>query len=224
MAQKLPHMPFYPRDWRGDANLRRCSLEARGVWIELLCLMWDCSDRGVLATAGVPWTDEEVAGAVGGNIDVVIRGIHELLAKGVASRNLGGAIFSRRMVHDEHVRQVRAQAGHLSQVAQAKPRAKPEQKPDSDNVVAFEVPKDLEVYGDSVRAWLEYKKSRRQSYKPSSLQALWKRMRAAGPDLPVLLERAIANQWQGFDFGNGAKPQSRQFSQQVEQAGKFHGR
>jgi hypothetical protein len=112
----------------------------------------------------------------------------------------------------------------LSQVAQAKPRAKPEQKPDNDNVVAFEVPKDLEVYGESVRAWLEYKKSRRQGYKPSSLQALWKRMRLAGAELPVLLERAIANGWQGFDFGNGAKAQSRQFSQQTEQAGKFHGR
>lgn len=129
---KLPHMQFYPKDWLGDPELRRCSLEARGVWIDLLCLMWDCSERGVLATAGTPWTIDEIAGAVGGNTDVALRGIHELLAKGIASRDTRGAVFSRRMVRDEHIRQERAEAGQKGGFATAKVLAKPRQNPDID--------------------------------------------------------------------------------------------
>lgn len=41
---KLAFMKFYIGDWIKDT--RALSLEARGAWIDLLCLMWDSPDRG----------------------------------------------------------------------------------------------------------------------------------------------------------------------------------
>lgn len=103
---KLPWFQFYPNDWRGDGNLSRCSKAAKGVWIDMLCLMFNCEERGVLASNGKPWSDQEIAEAVGGDTSAAIACIAELLAKGVASRNAQGAIFNRRMVADEHRRKV----------------------------------------------------------------------------------------------------------------------
>lgn len=98
---KLPSFPFYPTDWLGDTNLKRCSHAAKGVWMDLLCLMHQCDQRGVLATNGKAWTDDDAARAAGGDQVLALAAIQELLDKGVASRNKSGALFSRRMVRDE---------------------------------------------------------------------------------------------------------------------------
>lgn len=87
-----------------DPNLRRCSKAARGVWIDMLCLMFECSARGVLSTGGAPWSDEDIATAVGGDTAEVLTCITELLLKGVAHRNSAGAIFCKRMARDEEQR------------------------------------------------------------------------------------------------------------------------
>jgi len=102
---KLPGFFFYCGDWLKDPALRRCSPAARGVWIDMLCLMFECEDRGVLSAGGVPWSDEEVAAAVSGDTTANLACICELIAKGVADRNSSGAIFSRRLVRDEGTRQ-----------------------------------------------------------------------------------------------------------------------
>lgn len=101
---KLPAFQFYPGDWMKDPNLRRCSRAARGMWADMLCLMFECADRGVLATGGTPWSDEEIAAAATGDLSEGLACISELLRKGVAHRNSSGAIFSKRMVRDEQKR------------------------------------------------------------------------------------------------------------------------
>src|SRR5437667_10221937 len=103
---KLPGFIFYPGDWQKDPSLRRCSKAAKGVWMDMLCLLFECPDRGVFVDAGGrPWGDEEIAAAIGGDIPSNLECIAELLDKGVAQRNTRGAIFSRRMVRDEQERQ-----------------------------------------------------------------------------------------------------------------------
>lgn len=102
---KLPGFTFYTGDWVKDPDLRRCSKAAKGVWVDMLCLMFECENRGVLATDDRPWSDQEIAGAVGGDIAENLSCIAELLDKGVASRNKFGSIFSRRMTRDERERQ-----------------------------------------------------------------------------------------------------------------------
>jgi hypothetical protein len=102
---KLPAFMFYPGDWQKDPCLRRCSKAAKGVWMDMLCLLFECPVRGVFVDAsGKPWSDEELAEAIGGDIGANLGHIAELVSKGVAQRDTRGAIFSRRMVRDEQNR------------------------------------------------------------------------------------------------------------------------
>ena len=110
---KMPWFKFFPNDWLSDKNLKRCSHAAKGVWMDMLCLMFDCDERGVLATAGIAWSDDDVACAIGGDKSDTLLRIMELLDKGVAKRNANGAILSARVVRDERLRVARSRSGAL---------------------------------------------------------------------------------------------------------------
>ena len=102
---KLPAFMFYPGDWQKDPCLRRCSKAAKGVWMDMLCLLFECPSRGAFVDAsGKPWSDEEIAEAIGGDAGANLVHIAELVSKGVAQRDNRGAIFSRRVVRDEQNR------------------------------------------------------------------------------------------------------------------------
>lgn len=66
--------------------------------------MFDCESRGVLETAGKPWSDEDALLSVGWLNDAGRSALAELFDKGVLSRRRNGAIYSRRMVRDEERR------------------------------------------------------------------------------------------------------------------------
>lgn len=63
--------------------------------------MYQCEDIGVLSTGNRAWSDNDIAVAVGGDISENLLCLHELIEKGVASRNTSGAVYSRRIVRDE---------------------------------------------------------------------------------------------------------------------------
>ncbi|MCY1357752.1 DnaT DNA-binding domain protein [compost metagenome] len=120
---KRPSFQFYPADRRNNAKLRRCSWEARGVWIEVMGLMHDSDKYGVLR-----WSLKEIAQALG----APMKALKELVEKGVlygvekgecepliytptSGRKQGPSVelvaaqqgpiwFSPRMVRDEYVR------------------------------------------------------------------------------------------------------------------------
>lgn len=71
---KRPAFQFYPADWRNNAKLRRCSWAARGAWIDVLGLLHDSDEYGVLR-----WPLKEIAQAVGCPLALV----KELADKGV---------------------------------------------------------------------------------------------------------------------------------------------
>jgi hypothetical protein len=106
---KLPSFQFYPGDWMKDPDLRRCSAAARGIWFDMICLMFECQDRGVLATSGVPWTNQEIAASISGNPADNLSHLEELLSKGVARRNDSGAVYCKRMVQDQQARSSNAE-------------------------------------------------------------------------------------------------------------------
>jgi hypothetical protein len=116
---KLPAFQFYPGDWTKDAKLRSCSHAAKGALIDIFCLMFDCDQRGVLATNGHAWTDEETARAIGADVAVIneltIKGVLKRVPKGgvngMVNPNLEGALYSARMVADERKRSLCAEAG-----------------------------------------------------------------------------------------------------------------
>lgn len=45
---RRPSFQFYPGDWVSNQKLRRCTLEERGLWMEVMCLMHDSDEYGVL--------------------------------------------------------------------------------------------------------------------------------------------------------------------------------
>jgi len=111
---KMPAFQFYPGDWLKDPAVRSVSLAARGLWIDMLCLMHESPRRGYLQHAnGKPVTAEQLARMTGCSTDEVSRLLQELDDAGVFSCTEHGVIYSRRMVRDEQIRQVRREAGRL---------------------------------------------------------------------------------------------------------------
>ncbi|MGI4886478.1 MAG: hypothetical protein ACRYFR_16095 [Janthinobacterium lividum] len=109
---KLPAIQFYPGDWHKDQGVQALDLAQRGAWFELLLMMHDSDERGVLLVNGQPMPDAVIARRLGLDNQTANQILATLLAYGVASRRpTDGALFCRRMVKDENLRQVRTEAG-----------------------------------------------------------------------------------------------------------------
>ena len=111
---KQPSLQFYPGDWMKDPTLRSVSLAARGLWIDMLCLMHESPDRGYLRNAlRAPIVEAHLARIEGVNLNHLRKYLVELESVGVFSRAEDGAIFSRRMVRDTKLLETRRQCGSL---------------------------------------------------------------------------------------------------------------
>jgi len=110
---KRPSFQVYPADWRKDSALQSCSLPARGLWWELICVMHECQPYGSLSINGKPMQVSQIARLVGELEETVQALLDELEGTGVFSRDDDGTIFSRRMRRDEYIRNIRATAGKL---------------------------------------------------------------------------------------------------------------
>lgn len=98
--KRAPWMKFYGADWRANAQLRMCSLAARGLWIEMLCLAHEAEPYGHVLIAGRVPSAAQLAIQVGALPREVEKLIAELEAAGVFDRSHAGAVVSRRMVRD----------------------------------------------------------------------------------------------------------------------------
>lgn len=96
-----PWFKYYPADWRSDPKLRMCSLGARGLWMEMLCLMHEAEPRGSLVVSNVIVNEQQLASLVGSSLKETSKLQLELETAGVFSRDPNGTIFSRRMRRDE---------------------------------------------------------------------------------------------------------------------------
>lgn len=96
---------FIWADWLLDQALRRCSPEARGLWLDMLALSVRSEPVGVLADGDTPLTAADIARAAGVRKDRAARVIAELETNGVFSRDDRGRIFSRRIVREHLARQ-----------------------------------------------------------------------------------------------------------------------
>lgn len=109
---KRPAFQFYPADWRKDVGLQSCSMAAQGLWINVLCIAHQCEPYGHLTINGRPMTNAQIGRQIGGLSEAEAGALlQELLDAGVASRADDGAVFSRRMVRDEDLRNRRADGG-----------------------------------------------------------------------------------------------------------------
>lgn len=113
MSVKRPSFQFYPSDWLHDLSLRVCSVGARGLWIDMLCLMHQGAPYGYLKVGGKVIHLASLASVIGAPSADVQGWLAELEEAGVFSRDDDGCIYSRRMVRDELIREKRAAGGHL---------------------------------------------------------------------------------------------------------------
>jgi hypothetical protein len=58
-VSKRPSFQFYPADWSANPNLKRCTFAEKGIWLEVMCLLHDQAEYGVLR-----WSLTEIATAV----------------------------------------------------------------------------------------------------------------------------------------------------------------
>lgn len=119
-----PWIKFYPRDWRGDQALRVVSLAARGLWMEMLCIMHEASPRGHLIIGASAVTDDVLARAIGARTEEVQALLVELLHAGVFDRSRNGVILSRRMIADEK-RSTEGRKAKLEAIEKAKGNPRP---------------------------------------------------------------------------------------------------
>lgn len=103
-----PWMKFEPDRWQGDEALRMCAATARGVWIEIMCIMHKAEPYGHLLIRGKQPTDRQLAVITGLSPLELSESLAELEENEVFSRTDDGTIFSRGMVRDEeiHIRSV----------------------------------------------------------------------------------------------------------------------
>lgn len=143
---KRPSFQFYPGDWTGNSNLKRCTHEEKGIWIDVLCVLHDQEEYGVAR-----WPLKDIAEAAGSTVAK----LRKLVAKGVlkgadageqckahiyvprSGRKNGPAVeliavqdgplwFSSRMVEDEHKRLVR---GGIDEASKEAPKDAPKDAP-----------------------------------------------------------------------------------------------
>lgn len=141
---KRPSFQFYPGDWAANPNLKRCTFAEKGIWLEVMCLMHDQAEYGVLR-----WQLKEVAEAVkcrAADLQALVRkgvlkGDDKLLDAPFiytprSGRKDGEPVtliptqpgpvwYSSRMVKDEYVRTIRGEGTRFSDVNGDAPKGAP---------------------------------------------------------------------------------------------------
>lgn len=132
-------------EWRSDADLRRCSREARSMWLDLVGLIYEAEDGGRLSIKGRAPTDKELAEILGDDPRAVRRLMGELQAAGVFDIE-ANFVVSRRISREEHQAKIAREYGQrggnpsLKNKAKAEKRVNPrlkldtrDQKPETDS-------------------------------------------------------------------------------------------
>lgn len=115
-TDKQHYMCFYGADWLGDEALALCSGESVGVWAGIMAYVGCRSpQRGRLVTrAGLPpKSSAEIAALIRRPVAEVDRALVELEREHVFSRDVDGVIYSRRVVRDAELSEIRKAAGEV---------------------------------------------------------------------------------------------------------------
>ena len=100
---KLIWIKWFPSDWLSDEALRGCSVEARGLWVDMISLMAKSEKEGYLLAGKTAINANQLSRIAGIDFDKCEQLLSELGSHGVYSID-DGVIFSRRMVKDSKLR------------------------------------------------------------------------------------------------------------------------
>lgn len=104
---------FYWKDWTSEKCLRLCSLAARGLWMEMLCVAAEADPPGFVVIGSRPLAAGDLArisGATESEVEILL---DELDRHGVFSRDSRNRIYCRRMVRDDKRRKTAQENGKL---------------------------------------------------------------------------------------------------------------
>ena len=110
---KSTSFEFYPSDWMTDPGLRMCSLEARGLWIDLICLMQLSEKKGFLLIGNQKINEEKLRKMFGISKKKIEFLMTELLNYNLIKVDEDGTYFCKRIADNEHIKQVRSIAGQM---------------------------------------------------------------------------------------------------------------
>lgn len=105
---KLPWAKFYHADWRADAALAMCSPATRGIWMEMLCIMWQNN------TDQISGTIDQLARLCRCTPAEVEAATKEIRSADVCETVNGGAVYtliSRRRSRELQVSKAKSDAG-----------------------------------------------------------------------------------------------------------------
>jgi len=111
---KLPWQKWHWDEWFTSVDVQSLPRDTRTVWFEMLGRMWKSSERGFLTINGKPMSDTVLASLLGFGSDVEECGKHLKLIEDAglfSRRESDSAIFSRKILHDEGLREAKATAG-----------------------------------------------------------------------------------------------------------------
>lgn len=211
---KRPSFQFYPADWRKDSALQLCSIAARGLWVEMLCIAHECEEYGKLRQNGMVFSHQTLGKLAGLSPQTCKKLLGELERNGVFSRDEDGTIYSRRMIRDEWIRNTRSESGSkggnpLLLGSLVKQNGKQKPTPSSSSLSSntergeeIEFPANIQT-SRFRQAWGEYldyrKASRLKPLQPASIKAQLLKLSGMGHDTAVeAITDSIANGWQGI--------------------------
>jgi hypothetical protein len=215
-------------DWLADAGVRSVSLEARGLWIDMLALMDQAPRRGYLQHAnGRPLTAEQLALSVGSSVVTVSRLLQELESAGVYSSDATQTIYSRRMTKDQqrlgkrrvsippssdnHAASILRDEGLGGLFSSSLETLYPD--------LVQRLPFRSECFFQAVRDWLIYKREKRQSYTPTGLSKLLQKLEKLGERRAAdAIEHSIASNYAGIYEPDDRHGQSDRLQRTLDEA------
>ena len=110
-----PAQQWYWDDWFSAFDVRLCSLAARGLWIDMLGIMWKAEIRGTLTVNGRQIDNKTLAKIVNAPISEIKPLMKELEINNVFSRLEDGTIICRRVFREsgrkEQISKIRSKIG-----------------------------------------------------------------------------------------------------------------
>jgi len=207
---KRPSFQFYPSDWLRDTALRTCSIGARGLWIDMICFMHEGNPYGHLKVADKVILPENLARMVGETLEVVEGWLGELNHAGVFQVDEHGAIFSKRMIRDENLRQIRAAGGskggnpaltrsskvNLKVIQEVKQNPTPSSSSSSSSSKNVHTP--VGVSDDVWKEFISHRKAKKAKVTQLVVDGIAKEAALAGWTLEDALKEAIVRGWTSF--------------------------
>lgn len=144
---KTQMMPFDTSDWLRCPELKVLPPDIRGLWMDMLCYMWESVERGVMVKpTGDIYTQDEIVRMLGKDASGSDTWLDRLIIGGVCGVRADGAIYSRRMVRSAEISQKRREAGIKGgSTTKSKVFTQKTPEPKQTAPVQAELPLDVEV-------------------------------------------------------------------------------